>query len=370
MTDGAFSLMIDGFPISDGSDCYVIAEIGHNHQGDLDQAKQMFTAAHECGVHAVKLQKRDNRSLYTRDFFNRPYDNEASFGATYGEHREALEFGRDEYLELQGHAASLGLTFFATAFDFASADFLADLDMPAYKIASGDLTNTPLLRHVADIGKPVIFSTGGGTLEDVQRAYEILAEINDQIAVLQCTAGYPADWGELDLRVIKTYRELFPGAVAGFSSHDNGIAMPVAAYVLGARVVEKHFTLNRAMKGTDHAFSLEPQGMRKMVRDLQRARLALGDGSKTMHQSEVAPIVKMGKKLVAARDLASGHVITRDDVALKSPGDGLPPYELDRFVGRTLRHPVAGEMTLTFELLEEPMPELMEDALSGSSDER
>jgi N-acetylneuraminate synthase/sialic acid synthase len=360
---------IDGFEIHDGSDCYVIAEIGHNHQGSVEQAKQMFKAAADSGAHAVKLQKRDNRNLYTREAFSRPYDNESSFGATYGEHREALEFGRDEYLELQAYARELGVAFFSTAFDFVSADFLADLDVPAYKMASGDLTNTPLLRYVGEIGKPVIFSTGGGTLDDVRRAYETLLEVNDQLVVLQCTAGYPAAWEELDLQVIRTYRDLFPQAIAGFSSHDNGIAMPVAAFVLGARVVEKHFTLNRAMKGTDHAFSLEPQGMRKMVRDLERTRLALGDGNKTMYPSEAAPILKMGKKIVAARALEAGHRLTREDLAFKSPGDGLPPYETDRLVGRTLRHPVAEEMTLTFELLEEIVPEL-EEALSRTADER
>lgn len=359
-------ITIEGVEVSDASDCYVIAEIGHNHQGSVEQAKQMFKAAAEAGAHAVKLQKRDNRGLYTREAFNRPYDNESSFGATYGEHREALEFGRDEYLELQSYARELKVAFFSTAFDFASADFLAELDVPAYKIASGDLTNTPLIRHVGSIGKPVIFSTGGGTLDDVRRAYEALADVNDQIVVLQCTAGYPAAWEELDLRVISTYRECFPDAVVGFSSHDNGIAMPVAAYVLGARVVEKHFTLNRAMKGTDHAFSLEPQGLRKMVRDLQRSRLALGDGTKTMYPSEAAPILKMGKKIVAARDLEAGHVLTRDDLAFKSPGDGLPPYELERVLGRTLRHPLVEETALTFEVLE---PEL-EGALSPSLDER
>ncbi len=346
-------VVIEGVEIQDGSECYVIAEIGHNHQGSVETAKEMFKAAAECGADAVKLQKRDNRSLYTKEFFDRPYDNESSYGATYGAHREFLEFGRDEYVELKAYAQELGVAFFATAFDFTSADFLADLDMPAYKMASGDLTNTPLLRYVGEIGKPVIFSTGGGTIDDVRRAYETLLEVNDQLVVLQCTAGYPAEWAELDLRVIPTYAEEFPQAVVGFSSHDNGIAMPVAAYVLGANVIEKHFTLNRAMKGTDHAFSLEPQGLRKMVRDLRRARLALGSGEKTMHPSEAAPIVKMGKKLVAARDLPAGHVLQRDDLALKSPGDGLPPYELDRVVGRTLRHPLVEEMALTFELLEE-----------------
>jgi N-acetylneuraminate synthase/sialic acid synthase len=355
-SDGQRKLVIDGVEISDASPCYVIAEIGHNHQGSVERAKELFKAAKDAGVQAVKLQKRDNRGLYTHDAYHKPYENENSYGATYGEHREALEFGRAEYEELKAYAAEIGVTFFATAFDFTSADFLAELDMPAYKIASGDLTNTPLLRHVARIGKPVVFSTGGGTIEDVQRAHEVLREETDQLAVLQCTAGYPAEWAELDLNVIRTFRDAFPETIVGFSSHDNGIAMAVAAYVLGARIVEKHFTLNRALKGTDHVFSLEPQGLRKMVRDLVRTHVALGDGTKTVHPSEVAPAVKMGKKLVAARDLPSGHVLTEEDVALKSPGDGLPPYELERVIGSVLRRPVLEDETLTFEILEEIRP--------------
>jgi sialic acid synthase len=350
-------LTIDGVRIADDTDCYVIAEIGHNHQGSLEQAKQLFADAARCGANAVKLQKRDNRSLYTREFFNRPYDNENSYGPTYGLHREALEFDRSQYEEMKAYAAELGITFFAAAFDFRSAEMLADLDIPAYKSASGDLTNTPLLRFVAEIGKPMIVSTGGGTLDDVRRAYETVAEVNPQIALLQCTAGYPAEWEELDLRVIETYRQLFPEAVVGYSGHDNGIAMPVAAYVLGGRIVEKHFTLNRALKGTDHRFSLEPVGLRKLVRDLRRTRVALGDGTKTPYASEADPIAKMGKKIVAARTLPAGHVLRPDDLALKSPGDGLPPYELERLVGRTLQHPVAEDGALTFEHLEELLPE-------------
>jgi sialic acid synthase len=350
-------LTIGSFEISDTSDCYVIAEIGHNHGGSLETAKQLFLEARNAGAHAVKLQKRNNRGLFTRDAYDKPYENENSFGPTYGAHREALEFGRDEYVELQAYAQELGITFFATAFDAESADFLAELDVPAFKVASGDLTNTPLLRHVAQAGKPVIFSTGGGTLDDVRRAYDTIAEENDQVALLQCTAGYPAEWDELDLNVIRTYRDVFPEAVVGFSGHDNGIAMAVAAYVLGARIVEKHFTLNRAMRGTDHVFSLEPQGLRKMVRDLKRTRIALGDGTKTMYPGEVGPATKMSKKIVAARDLPAGHVLGEADLALKSPGDGLPPYELHRLLGRVLRHPVNADGALTFELLEEPLPD-------------
>jgi sialic acid synthase len=363
-TDADRVLRIEDFEISDASDCYVIAEIGHNHQGSIDNAKKLLDEAKSAGAHAVKLQKRDNRSLYTHDLYNKPYENENSYGATYGEHREYLEFGRAQYEELQAYAAEIGVTFFATPFDMLSADFLAKLDMPAYKIASADLINTPLLRHVAGFGKPVILSTGGATLDDVRRGFDTVAEINPQVALLQCTAGYPAEWEELDLRVITTYRDLFPSAVVGLSSHDNGIAMAVGSYVLGGRIVEKHFTLNRAHKGTDHRFSLEPQGLRKMVRDLRRTRLALGDGTKTMYASETEPIIKMAKKLVAARDLPAGHTLTADDVALKSPGDGLPPYELDRLVGRTLRHPVREDTSLTFELLEELLPEAAEQPAS------
>jgi sialic acid synthase len=352
------ALEIDGTLIDDSSDCYVIAEIGHNHQGDIEQAKQMFAKAKECGADAVKLQKRDNRSLFTKEYYARPYDNPHSFGTTYGEHREALEFGHAEYVELQAYSKEIGIAFFATAFDAASCEFLAELDMPAYKLASADLGNTSLLRRVAATGKPVILSTGAALLEDVLRAYNEVAEINQNIAILQCTASYPPEWEEIDLRVIDTYRELFPSSVVGFSSHDSGIAMAVAAYVLGGRILEKHFTLNRAMRGSDHAFSLEPQGLRKMVRDLRRTRVALGDGTKRMYAGEVEPAVKMSKKLVTTRALPARHVLAAEDITAKSPGDGLPPYELPKFVGRALKQPVDEETALSFEMLEDAIPDV------------
>jgi len=354
----AGTLRIGSHEIGDNAKCYVIAEIGHNHQGSVEKARELFREAKLAGVHAVKLQKRDNRGLYTRAAYNKPYDNENSFGSTYGEHREFLEFGLKEYTELQAYAAELGLDFFSTAFDLASADFLRGLDVPAYKIASGDLKSTPLLKHVANFGKPIIISTGGAVLEDVQRAYDTIMPINQQLAILQCTAGYPAAFEELDLRVIGTYRDRFPGAIIGFSSHDNGIAMPVAAYMLGARIVEKHFTLNRASKGTDHAFSLEPVGLRKMIRDLERTHKALGNGVKKIYESERAPIVKMGKSLVVARDLPGGHILGPGDIVMKSPGGGIPPYELNKVLGRVTLRPLMEDDFLTFEVLGKPDVEL------------
>ncbi len=354
----AGTFKIGSHEIGDHAHCYVIAEIGHNHQGSLEKARELFREAKAAGAHAVKLQKRDNRGLYTRAAYNKPYDNENSFGPTYGEHREFLEFGLKEYQALQAYAKELGVDFFSTAFDLASADFLAGLDVPAYKIASGDLRSTPLLKHVAKFGKPMVVSTGGAQIDDVQRAYDTIMPINPQLAILQCTAGYPAAFDELDLQVIATYRERFPGAVVGFSSHDNGIAMPVAAFMLGARIVEKHFTLNRTSKGTDHAFSLEPLGLKKMVRDLERTFKALGDGVKKVYESEKAPIIKMGKSLVVARDLPSGHVITAPDIVMKSPGGGIPPYELEAVLGLVTTKALHEDEFLSYEVLSKPSAQL------------
>ena len=337
-------LVVDGRRITRDGAAYVVAEIGHNHQGDLEKAKALIHSAKECGVDAVKLQKRDNRSLYTRALYESPYDNEHSFGATYGEHREALELSAADWLELREFSREEGVTLFGTVFDEASADLLAELDMPAFKIASADLVNTPLLRHVAALGKPVFLSTGGGSLGDVERAVETVLALNDQLCVLQCTAAYPCEVDELNLRVVETYRERFPDLVVGLSDHQSGIAMALVGYMLGARVIEKHFTLNHAWKGSDQAFSLMPEGMRRLVRDLHRVPEALGDGVKRQLPSEERPLEKMGKKLVAARDLPAGHVVGPGDLVARSPADGgLRPYELDALIGRALARPLVAE---------------------------
>ena len=345
-------LAIDGVSIDKDSDCYVIAEIGHNHQGSVQIAMEMMKVAKECGVNAVKLQKRDNRALYTRDLYNSAYVSENAYGATYGEHREALEFGKSEYEELIAWAGELGIALFATAFDLNSADFLANLDMPAFKIASGDLISIPLLKHVAQFKKPIILSTGGGTLDDVKRAYDAVMPINTQLCLLQCTAAYPVeDYHNLNLNVITTYMDTFKDVLVGFSDHESGIAMALVAYVLGARVIEKHFTLNRAWKGTDQAFSLSPTGLRRLVRNLRRAMLALGNGVKRPQPCEEKPLFKMSKKLVAMRELPAGHILKRDDIAMKSPGDGLPPYELDNILGKSLTKVIQEDENISFDIL-------------------
>lgn len=340
-------LKIGNKVISDESECFVIAEIGHNHQGDLDTAKALFRSAKECGVDAVKLQKRHNRTLYTRKQFDRPYNSENAFGPTYGLHRQALEFSRRDYKALKKYAKKLGLLFFAAPFDFRSVDFLEEVGMPCYKTASADIHNTPLLKYIAKTGKPMIISTGTATMADVVRAYEAIWPINKQIAILQCTASYPTDPAKMDLRVIETYRKRFP-TVVGLSDHYSGIALDVAAYLLGARIIEKHFTLNRAMKGSDHAFSLEPVGMSKMVRDLKRTVLALGDGVKKFYEEEKAALNKMGKCIVAAKNLPKGHIIDVSDLAFKSPFQSMHPYEAEKLFGKALKVDVKSDQPFEF----------------------
>ncbi len=334
---------LNGMEIGEDSDCYVIAEIGHNHQGNLELAKKMIASAAECGANAVKLQKRNNAKLFTNAYYNRPYNSENSFGKTYGEHRDALEFGKSEYLLLAEYSRSIGVDFFATAFDFDSADFLNEIDVPAFKIASGDLTNLPLINHVASYGKPVFVSSGGADIASVDAAVDTLKKSGAPYCIMQCTAGYPPEWSELNLNVISTFKKRYSGDVIGFSSHDNGIAMAIAAYVLGARVIEKHFTLDRSMKGTDHAFSLEPQGMEKMIRDLKRLKISLGDGVKRQYPSEIEPLTKMSKKCIAAFDLPKGTVLEMSMVEFRSPGDGLPPSEIYNLIGKKLIRDIATE---------------------------
>lgn len=343
-------LTIDTRRIADDEPCYVIAELGHNHGGKVATAAHMIKVAAACGASAVKLQKRDCANLYTRALLEQPYENENSFGRTYGEHRAALEFGLQQYISCRAIAGAHDVAFFATAFDEASADFLMGVDVPAFKIASGDLTNIPLIKHVASLGKPVIISTGGGDWSDVDRAVEALSAVTADYALLHCTAAYPVqEFSELNLLAIVEMRQRYPGTVIGWSGHDNGIAMSLVAYALGARIIEKHFTLNRASKGTDHAFSLEPAGLRKLVRDLDRARLAFGDGRKRAFPSEVGPLAKMAKSLVAARDLPAGHILTAGDVLRKSPNGGLAAYLLGSVVGFPLARAVRRDEALTYD---------------------
>lgn len=321
--------------INDNSHCFVIAEIGHNHGGSIETAKELILEAKRCGVDAVKFQKRENKSLFTTSYYNKPYDNENSYGDTYGLHREALELSYKEYEELLDFCNKNDIIFFATAFDQFSAAFLNSINVPCFKVASADLTNTPLITQLSNVGKPLIISTGGGTLEDIDRVVKIVDGKCDY-ALLHCIATYPNKPEQMNLKFIQTMIDKYPKAIIGLSDHYNGIVMAEAAYMLGARIVEKHFTLNHTWKGTDHPLSLEPQGMFKMVRDLRRLHIAMGDGTKKVLPEEKKAIEKMGKSLYAASHLPEGHIISIMDIDIKTPGGFIPPYMIQDIVGKCL----------------------------------
>lgn len=344
-------ITVGGNLVTDSASAYVIAEIGHNHGGDVEKAAELIRMAAESGASAAKLQKRDNKALFTKAMYDEPYTGRNSFGPTYGAHREAVEFGVAEYQQLASLSRDLGIDFFATAFDLPSVDFLAELGMPAIKIASGDLTNTPLLTYAAKTGIPLIVSTGGADMDEVRRAVDTVAPINDQLALLQCTAAYPATPDVLNLSVINTYREEFPDVVVGLSGHDIETESSVIAYALGARVIEKHVTMDRTLPGSDHHFSLEAGHLRELVDSLDRTRRSLGSPEKRQLPVEAPALRKMAKKIVAARDLSAGHVLTAEDIAIKSPGDGLRPYLIDQVLGRPLLAPLAADGAVQFDNL-------------------
>lgn len=303
-------------------------------------AEKLVRRAATAGVDAVKLQKRDNRRLFTKKMYDSPYTGPNSYGPTYGEHRTALELGLHEYQHLIDVANDVGVDLFATAFDEPSVDFLVELGIPTIKIASGDVTNLPLLEYAAKAAQTLIVSTGGATIGEVHGACDVILPLNSSLAVLQCTAIYPTAPTDLHLSVISTLRQEFPDVTIGFSGHDLGPELSWIAFALGARVIEKHFTLDRTAKGTDHPFSLDPDQLIQLVEGLRSTRASLGSPNKSMVPGEAAAIRKMGKKLVAARALPAGQCLTEEDMACKSPGDGLKPSESGLVLGRRLRVPL------------------------------
>lgn len=309
----ARSFTLAGRPITDDSPCFVIAEIGNNHQGDPALAQSMVRIAADCGADAVKFQCRDNDTLYSQALLDKPYESEHSFGATYGAHRRALELSPDDLRRCLIEAEARHVIGFATAFDEASADVLMALQVPAIKLASGALTDTALQEYVASCDVPLLLSTGGGDEWDIDRAVETISAHHTNFALLHCVAAYPQLPKDANLRCIPVLRARYPETIIGFSSHLPGIAFSLVAYAFGAQIVEHHFTLDRSLKGGDHAFSLEPKGLATLVDDLRKLHGGLGDGVKRFLECERGPISKMRR-----RQTADGLQITG---ALDAPTD-------------------------------------------------
>ncbi|HEX7541765.1 MAG TPA: N-acetylneuraminate synthase family protein [Anaerolineales bacterium] len=272
--------------VGDGHPCYVIAEIGINHNGDIEIARKLIDVAAASGCDAVKFQKRTIEVVYSAEELARP--RESPFGITNGDLKYGLEFGQEEYQEIDRYCRERKITWFASCWDEASVDFIAQFNVPCFKIASASLTDDDLLRHTRAKGRPILLSTGMSSLEQVDHAVDLLGK--KDLIVLHTTSTYPAFYEELNLRVIPALKLRY-GVPVGYSGHETGLSTTIASVALGACVVERHITLDRSMWGSDQAASVESQGFMRLVRDIRLVETAMGDGIKRVIEREV-PIMK------------------------------------------------------------------------------
>jgi N-acetylneuraminate synthase/sialic acid synthase len=293
---------------------FIIAEVGQNHNGDLETARKYIKIFAEAGANAVKFQTRNNKYLFSKDAYDAPYESENAFAATYGEHREFLELKPEWLTILKEDCQRFGVSFMSTPFDEPSLKLLDTINIDIIKIASFDLGNLPFINKVIKIGKPIVISVGGGNIQQIRSSVELIARANIPLTVLHCVSEYPCEYNRLGLSNIEILTKEFPTVMIGLSDHFNGILSGPVAYMKGARVFEKHVTLNRSSRGTDHSFALEPEGFKKFVRDLRRVRHMMTPKPVTELGTELV-FKKLGKSLTAARDINAGELLTVDNLS-------------------------------------------------------
>ena len=326
------------------NEVFIIAEVGQNHNGDLELAREYIRIFAFEGADAVKFQTRNNKYLFSQDAYDAPYDSENAFAETYGAHREKLELKPEWLPILKDDCVKHGIKFMSTPFDEPSLELLKSIDVDILKIASFDLGNLPLISRIAALGKPVVMSVGGGKSEQIRSSVEELLRHNDEVAILHCVSEYPCEYNRLGLDNIEDLIKAFPNCTIGSSDHFNGILSGPIAYMKGARVFEKHVTLNRASKGTDHSFALEPDGFRKFVRDIKRVRHMLPPKPATDLGNEKV-FKKLGKSLIANVDIKVGDKIMQDHLSGRIfKAQYIPVRESNRVIGSfALRNIVKGE---------------------------
>jgi N-acetylneuraminate synthase len=291
----ASAVQIGSKSVGDGHPCYVVAEIGINHNGDIDLAKRLISVAVGAGCDAIKFQKRTVDVVYTAEELAKP--RESPFGTTNGDLKRGLEFDLEEYQEIDRYCREVKMPWFASCWDEASVDVIARFDVPCFKIASASLTDDNLLWHTRATGKPIVLSTGMSTVEEIDRAVKILG--TKDLVILHACSTYPAYYEELNLNAVQTLRERYQVPV-GYSGHETGIPSSVAAVVMGACMLERHITMDRSMWGSDHAASLEPNGITRLIRDVRLIEKSRGDGVKRVLERE-QPIIHKLRRVGAAR---------------------------------------------------------------------
>jgi N,N'-diacetyllegionaminate synthase len=315
----------------------IIAEAGVNHNGDLEMARRLVDVAAAAGADLVKFQTFKADRLVSPEAPKAAYQQGTSGGdETQHAMLRRLELSPEAHEMLIGHCNSRGIGFFSTAFDLESIDLLVSLGLDRFKIPSGEITNLPYLRRIGSFGKPILLSTGMASMADIEGALEVLESAGtgrDRITVLHCNTEYPTPMNDVNLRAMQTLRQAFDVAV-GYSDHTAGIEIAVAAVALGASVIEKHFTLDRALPGPDHKASLEPDELKAMVTAIRNIEQALGDGRKRPSASERKNVAVARKSLVAARPIRAGETFDATNLTAKRPGNGLSPMRWDEVIGR------------------------------------
>jgi N-acetylneuraminate synthase len=324
--------------IGPGKPPYIIAEVGSNHNGDMDLCRQLIDAAAEAGAHAVKFQSWTESSLIAEEEYvrNTEYSDKKRHFGSLRDMVKAYQLTAEQHRVAHAHCRARGVAFCSTPFSFEEVDLLEELDVPFFKIASMDVVYLPLLKYVARKQRPVVISTGMATLAEIERAVEtVRCEGNEQIVLLHCVSIYPPDYATINLRNMETLRQAFDVPV-GFSDHTLGTAIPLAAIAIGACVIEKHFTLDQEMAGWDHAISANPKQLRTIVAEGKHIFTALGTNRRTVGTDEMEKRKKFRRSLVAKRRLEQGHVLSESDFEAKRPGTGVGPDEIDYVLGRRL----------------------------------
>ena len=327
---------------------YIIGEIGQNHNGSVDIAKLLTELVarpikeDDFGIdiqpiNAVKLTKRDLSEELSSSQMNRPYDNPNSFGKTYGAHRQFLELSDEAHFEVYKYAKSLGLDFVETLCAKGCLSMLRLFTPDRLKVASRDLTNLPLLEALAETRIPIILSTGMAGKKELDEALAVITKYHNDIAILHCMSQYPTEPDNLNLLTIRYLQKHYGQYTIGFSDHTIGIAAPIVAVGMGAKIIEKHITIDRGMKGTDQKGSLGPDGVRRMVRDIRLAEHWMGTEDLYIDRSVAASKVKLERSIASNKDLEVGHIITEDDIHMLSPGDGFKWSERTQLIGKTLK---------------------------------
>tara|TARA_R110001592_G_scaffold92047_1_gene268772 strand:+ start:1319 stop:2359 length:1041 start_codon:yes stop_codon:yes gene_type:complete len=341
-------VLLDNIKIGDNNSTQIIGEIGQNHNGSIDNAKKLIDMCHLCNIKLVKFQKRDINSEFTKEAYNKPYENKNSFGKIYGEHREYLELSKEQHKELKEYSNNKGIIYFCTPCDIPSLNIMEEIGCPFYKVASRDITNIPLLKKLGELNKSVIISTGMADYEDIDLALKTLNLPTNKVIIMQCTSEYPCPPQNCNLNVITTFKQKYDNVI-GFSDHSDGILAPTIACLLGAKIIEKHITLDRCMKGTDQPGSFEFIGLQKLQKYIQTIPIMLGTFDKKVENNVLSSKNKLMKSLTSSCNINKGEVITEEMICLKCPGNGILWKNMDKVIGKVANINIDEDTTLNEE---------------------